>query len=86
VLRDTRPSSAANCAGRSVPARHRQRRSAAGRRRRPSSDFPTEFDPLIKAANPWLNPQVKYFDGSRRGYLRMTIDRSQWLTEARIVA
>ena len=29
---------------------------------------------------------MKYFDGSRRGYLRMTIDRSQWLTEARTVA
>ena len=51
-----------------------------------SSDFPIEFDPLIKAVNPTLNPQVKYFDGSLRGYLRMTIDRSQWLTEARTVA
>ncbi|MGI8692564.1 MAG: alkaline phosphatase D family protein, partial [Geodermatophilaceae bacterium] len=51
-----------------------------------SSDFPIEFDPLIKQANPTLNPQVKYFDGSLRGYLRMTIDRTQWLTEARTVS
>ncbi len=50
-----------------------------------SSDFPIDIDRVIKAANPSLNPQVKYFDGSGRGYLRMTIDRSQWLTEARTV-
>jgi len=51
-----------------------------------SSDFPIDYDALIKAFNPVENPQVKYFDGSRRGYLRMTIDRSQWLTEARTVS
>ena len=51
-----------------------------------SSDFPIALDPIIKAFNPVYNPQVKYFDGSRRGYLRMTIDRTRWLTEARTVS
>jgi len=50
-----------------------------------SSDFPIALDPIIKEFNPVLNPQVKYFDGSVRGYLRMTIDTTRWLTEARTV-
>ena len=50
-----------------------------------SSDFPIAFDGPIKNANPQLNPHVRYFDGSRRGYLRMDIDRKRWLTDARTV-
>jgi alkaline phosphatase D len=51
-----------------------------------SSDFPAAFDAPLKAANPILNPQVRHFDGSRRGYLRMHVDRQRWLTEQRSVA
>ncbi|WP_222721229.1 alkaline phosphatase D family protein [Actinomadura sp. HBU206391] len=50
-----------------------------------SSDFPIAFDAPLKALNPTLNPHVRYFDGSRRGYLRMNIDRQRWLAEARTV-
>ncbi|NUU24096.1 MAG: alkaline phosphatase, partial [Streptomycetaceae bacterium] len=50
-----------------------------------SSDFPAAFDGPLKAANPTLNPHVRYFDGSRRGYLRMTVDRERWLTDVRTV-
>ena len=50
-----------------------------------SSDFPIAFDAPLKALNPTLNPHVRYFDGSRRGYLRMNIDRQRWVTEARTV-
>ncbi len=50
-----------------------------------SSDFPIAFDAPIKAANPTLNPHVKYFDGSLRGYLRCDVTRERWVTEARTV-
>jgi alkaline phosphatase D len=50
-----------------------------------SSDFPIAFDAPIKATLPQLNPWTRYFDGSRRGYLRMTLDRDRWLAEARTV-
>jgi len=51
-----------------------------------SSDFPIGFDAPIKATLATLNPKTRYFDGSRRGYLRMTVDRHHWLAEARTVA
>ncbi|MFK3980638.1 alkaline phosphatase D family protein [Micromonospora sp. NPDC050397] len=50
-----------------------------------SSDFPAAFDAPIKAANPLLNPHVRYFDGSRRGYLRAKLDRHLWRTDVRVV-
>ena len=50
-----------------------------------SSDFPAAFDAPLKAANPALNPHVRYFDGSRRGYLRCTVNRAVWHTDVRTV-
>ncbi|MEV4500212.1 alkaline phosphatase D family protein, partial [Micromonospora arborensis] len=50
-----------------------------------SSDFPAAFDAPIKATNPLLNPHVRYFDGSRRGYLRVGVDRQVWRTDVRVV-
>ncbi|MGW0393603.1 alkaline phosphatase D family protein [Streptomyces sp. NPDC003042] len=50
-----------------------------------SSDFPAAFDAPLRAFNPVLNPHVRYYDGSRRGYLRLNIDRQQWITDARTV-
>jgi alkaline phosphatase D len=50
-----------------------------------SSDFPIAFDAPLKAANPRLNPHVRYFDGSRRGYLRCELSRRAWRTDARTV-
>jgi alkaline phosphatase D len=48
-----------------------------------SSDFPAAFDAPLKAVNPTLNPHVRYFDGSRRGYLRCELTRDAWRTDAR---
>ncbi len=50
-----------------------------------SSDFPVQFDGPLKAANPLLNPHVKFFDGLRRGYLRIDVDRERLRTDARTV-
>jgi alkaline phosphatase D len=50
-----------------------------------SSDFPIAFDAPLKALNPTLNPHVRYFDGSRRGYLRCTVTQSAWHTDVRRV-
>ena len=50
-----------------------------------SSDFPIAFDAPLKALNPTLNPHVRYFDGSRRGYLRCTVTRGAWHTDVRTV-
>jgi alkaline phosphatase D len=50
-----------------------------------SSDFPIAFDAPLKAVNPTLNPHVRYFDGSRRGYLRCTVNRQAWHTDVRTV-
>jgi alkaline phosphatase D len=50
-----------------------------------SSDFPVAFDAPIKAANPQLNPHVRYFDGLRRGYLRCEVTRGSWRTDVRVV-
>jgi alkaline phosphatase D len=48
-----------------------------------SSDFPVAFDQLFRASNPVLNPHVRYFDGSRHGYLRCEVGRHAWRTDAR---
>lgn len=50
-----------------------------------SSDFPAAFDGPIKAANPFFNPHVKYFDGLKHGYLRCSVDRHTWRTDVRVV-
>ncbi|MDT5035844.1 MAG: alkaline phosphatase [Micromonosporaceae bacterium] len=50
-----------------------------------SSDFPIAFDAPIKALNPTLNPHVRYFDGSRHGYLRCDVDTHAWRTDVRTV-
>jgi alkaline phosphatase D len=50
-----------------------------------SSDFPAAFDAPIKALLPRDNPRTRYFDGSRRGYLLMDVDRNRWLAQARTV-
>jgi alkaline phosphatase D len=50
-----------------------------------SSDFPIAFDAPIKAANPFLNPHVRYFDGSKRGYLRADVSPDRWRTDMRVV-
>jgi alkaline phosphatase D len=50
-----------------------------------SSDFPIAFDAPLKAANPTLNPHVRYFDGSRRGYLRCRVGPDAWRTDVRTV-
>lgn len=31
------------------------------------------------------NPHIKFFDGDRRGYVRCTVDRSQWRTDLQMV-
>jgi len=50
-----------------------------------SSDFPVPFDTGLKQVNPLLNPHVRYFEGLKRGYLRCTVDRHAWQTDARVV-
>jgi len=50
-----------------------------------SSDFPIAFDAPLKQINPILNPHVRYFDGSKRGYLRVSVDRDRWQTDVRTV-
>jgi alkaline phosphatase D len=50
-----------------------------------SSDFPVAFDAPIKAANPLLNPHVRYFDGLKRGYLRCEVGRRLWRADVRVV-
>ena len=50
-----------------------------------SSDFPIAFDAPLKALNPTLNPHVRYFDGSRHGYLRCRVTPGAWRTDVRTV-
>jgi alkaline phosphatase D len=50
-----------------------------------SSDFPIAFDAPLKQVNPTLNPHVRYFDGSKRGYLRCLVTKSAWHTDVRTV-
>jgi alkaline phosphatase D len=33
-----------------------------------------------------FNPNIKYFDGDRRGYVRCTLDHEQWTTDLRMVS
>jgi len=51
-----------------------------------SSGFAAASDASIKKNLARLNPQTRYFEGARRGYLRVDADRERWLTEARTVA
>jgi alkaline phosphatase D len=51
-----------------------------------SSPFGSAQDALIKKHLSAVNPKTRYFDGSRRGYLRIHVNRERWLTEARTVA
>ena len=44
------------------------------------------FDAPLKAVNPVLNPHVRFFDGSLRGYLRCELGRDSWRTDVRNVA
>ena len=50
-----------------------------------SSGFPVAFDAPIKAANPSVNPHVRYFDGLKRGYLRCEVTNNVWRTDVRVV-
>ncbi len=50
-----------------------------------SSDFPIAFDAPLKQVNPVLNPHVRYFDGSQRGYLRCQVTAGAWHTDVRTV-
>ncbi|RZS82806.1 alkaline phosphatase D [Motilibacter rhizosphaerae] len=50
-----------------------------------SSSFPAAFDPVLKAWNPGANPHVKYFDGSRHGYLRLDITAERCRVDVRTV-
>jgi alkaline phosphatase D len=48
-----------------------------------SSRFVGEAD--VRRTLGALNPWTRYFDGSRRGYLLMDVDRDRWLVRARTV-
>jgi alkaline phosphatase D len=48
-----------------------------------SSDFPAAFVPLVTASNALLNPHVKYFDGTRHGYIRATVTGDEWRSDFR---
>jgi alkaline phosphatase D len=50
-----------------------------------SSDFPAALIPFVQQVNAALNLHTRYFQGARRGYLRMTVTPQQWLTEERTV-
>jgi alkaline phosphatase D len=48
-----------------------------------SSIFPPELIPIAELSNRQFNPHVRYFDASRRGYLRCAVTPSAWTTEFR---
>ena len=48
-----------------------------------SSAFPARLVAPALAANPVLNPHVRFFDPSHFGYLRVDVDRERWLVEQR---
>jgi alkaline phosphatase D len=50
-----------------------------------SSDFPAALIPFVEQVNAALNPTTKYFQGARRGYLRIEVTPQRWLTEERTV-
>ena len=43
--------------------------------------FPAALIPVVEASNRLFNPHVKYFDASRRGYLRCSVDQATWTTQ-----
>ena len=51
-----------------------------------SSDFPANFVPLVIGSNAALNPHVKYFDGTRHGYIRATVTTDEWRSDFRTSA
>jgi alkaline phosphatase D len=50
-----------------------------------SSDFPAPFIAPVTAALA-DNPHTRFFDGAFRGYVRCTLDRTQWQSDFRAVA
>jgi alkaline phosphatase D len=51
-----------------------------------SSDFPAALIPVAQSSNTAFNHHVKYFDATRRGYLRCTATPSTWTAEFRTSA
>jgi alkaline phosphatase D len=51
-----------------------------------SSDFPAALIPVAELSNQLFNPHVRYFDATRRGYLRCTVTPTAWTTEIRTSA
>jgi alkaline phosphatase D len=49
-----------------------------------SSDFPTQFIAPTQAALPG-NPHTKYFEGSKRGYVRCKLTQDRWQSDFRLV-
>lgn len=49
-----------------------------------TSDFPAQFIPLVQATLP-DNPQIRYFDGSYRGYVRFDLTRKSCRVDYRAV-
>ena len=50
-----------------------------------SSDFPAALIPFVQQVNAALNPNTRYFQGAQRGYLRMEVTPTRWLTQERVV-
>jgi alkaline phosphatase D len=50
-----------------------------------SSNFPPEYDAVLKQVNPTFNPHVRYYDGARHGYLRCELTARSWRTDERTV-
>ena len=50
-----------------------------------SSNFKDELDALIRTQLPTAAPQVKHFDGAKRGYSRHTITAATWRCDYRVV-
>jgi 2-methylisocitrate lyase-like PEP mutase family enzyme len=48
-----------------------------------SSGFDPAADAALREVNPVLNPHVRYFDGARRGYLRIDVNRRRLRVEQR---
>ncbi|MCW2547941.1 MAG: Alkaline phosphatase [Mycobacterium sp.] len=51
-----------------------------------SSDFKEELEPLVKAQLPTAAPQVRHFNGAKRGYTRHTVTPASWHCDYRVVA
>jgi alkaline phosphatase D len=50
-----------------------------------SSDFDPRLDAIVKSQLPTAAPQVKHFNGAKRGYTRHTITPSSWTCDYRLV-